>query len=72
MTRTQEKKLEDDIDCVRVILHGKEHGFTAEEVNRMRWGEILDYLITADEISEERKKSREKDEEEPRASLMDL
>ena len=73
MTRTQDDNEDDDLDCVRVILLGKDLGFSAEEVNRMRWGEILDYLIGANEVAEERKKAREESEKgEPKASLMDL
>ena len=73
MTRTQEDKEEEDLDCVRVILLGKDLGFSTEEVNRMRWGEILDYLIGANEIAEERKKAREEtNKSEPKASLADL
>lgn len=79
MTRTQEdEKVDEDLDCARVILLGKEVGFTTEEAIRMRWGELMDYLIAANEMAEERKRAREEkakeeaQKKEPRASLMDL
>lgn len=73
MTRAQDEKTDEDLDCARVILQGKSIGFTTEEVGRMRWGEVMDYLITANELAEEREKARkERAQEEPRASLMDL
>lgn len=51
-------------------------GFGAEEMLRMRWGEAMDYLITTNELIEERERVREeafeKQKTEKRGSLMDL
>lgn len=51
-------------------------GFGAEEMLCMRWGEAMDYLITTNELIEEREKVREealeKQKTEKRGSLMDL
>lgn len=76
VTRARKEKSNEDYDCARVILQGKQMGFGAEEMLRMRWGEAMDYLITTNELIEERERVREeafeKQKTEKRGSLMDL
>lgn len=60
-----------DIDCVWAVLQGKQLGFGAEEIKRMRYGEFVDYLITANEMIKKQREMADR-KKEKRASLADL
>lgn len=60
---------DDDLDCDWAILLGVRMGFSYSEVQKMRYGKLLDFVEAQKEFI--RKRPVEK-QEEKRSSLMDL